>query len=53
MTPPSAVNKVNRCLTAIYRVNDTQVQGNILFGGKGGTSGSSPDHCHGFLEVIQ
>lgn len=38
MTPPTAVNKVNRCLTAIYRVNDTQVHGNILSGGKVGTS---------------
>jgi hypothetical protein len=45
MTPPTAVNKVNRCLTAIYRVNDTQVHGNILFGEKDGTSSSSPDQC--------
>jgi hypothetical protein len=34
MTPPTAVNKVNKCLTAIYRGNGTQVHGNILFLGK-------------------
>jgi len=36
MTPPTAVNKVNRCLTAIYRVNNTQAHGNILPWGEGG-----------------
>lgn len=33
MTPPTAVNKVNKRLTAIYRSNSTQVQRNFCSGG--------------------